>query len=81
LFAGVTPNSSRSNVRLGRIQDFLYANGTSSSVFYDITTGTSIGNLPGTSVAASPAVGWDYATGWGSIEYSGLLAALIAAGK
>ncbi len=71
IFAGVTPNSGRSNVRFGRIQSYLYSIGSNSSVFYDITTGSSIGNLPGTSTAAKPAVGWDYATGWGSLNYGG----------
>jgi subtilase family serine protease len=33
LFKGVSPNSSRSNVRLGALQSFLYANGSNTSVF------------------------------------------------
>ena len=81
LFTGITPNSKRSNVRLGRIQDFLYQNGSNTSVFYDITSGSSIGNLPGTSTAATPAAGWDYATGWGSLNFYGLYQALVTAGK
>ncbi|MDR3689720.1 MAG: protease pro-enzyme activation domain-containing protein [Fimbriimonas sp.] len=72
VFNGVTPNSSRSNVRFGRVQNYLYAIGTNSSIFYDITTGSSIGNLPGTSTAATPAAGWDYATGWGALNFGGL---------
>ncbi len=81
LFAGIAPNSTRSNVRLGRLQDFLYSKGGTSSIFYDITAGSTIGNLPGTSVAATPATGWDFATGWGALNYDGLLQALIASGK
>ena len=77
-FTGVTPNGTRSNVRFGRIQNTLYSLGTNSSVFYDITTGSSIGNLPGTTTAATPAVGWDYATGWGSLNFSGFYNYLIA---
>jgi subtilase family serine protease len=82
LFASVTPNSTRSNVRLGRLQDFLYKNGGNSSVFYDITSGSTVGNIPGFSptVAASPAAGWDLATGWGSVNFAGLYSALLAAG-
>lgn len=80
LFKGVTPNSSRSNVRLGELQPFLYKNGSSTSIFYDITTGSSIGDLPGTSTAATPAAGWDYATGWGSLKFSGFESALVSAG-
>jgi subtilase family serine protease len=81
LFSGVTPNSNRSNVRLGRLQNLLYSYGGNSSVFYDITTGSSVGNLPGTSTAASPAVGWDYATGWGALNFGGLYNQFVASGK
>jgi subtilase family serine protease len=81
LFGKVTPNSKRSNVRLGRIQDFLYANGASTALFNDVTAGSSIGALPGTSTQATPAKGWDFATGWGSLKFSGLESAFLAAGK
>ena len=82
LYGATTPNSSRSNVRLGRIQDFLYSKGGTASIFNDITTGSSVGNIPGVSptLAAVPAVGWDYATGWGSINFAGLYSALLAGG-
>lgn len=72
VYSGVTANSTRSNVRFGRMQDYLYNVGTNTSVFYDITTGASIGKLPGTTVAATPAAGWDFATGWGSLNFGGL---------
>jgi hypothetical protein len=72
LFANVTPNAKRSNVRLGRLMDFLYATGENPAVFYDITTGSSVGNLPGTSTPDVPTVGFDLATGWGAINYAGL---------
>lgn len=81
VYNGTTPNSSRSNVRFGRMQDYLYSIGTNSSVFYDITTGTSIGNLPGTSTPAKPAVGWDFATGWGSLNFGGLYSYIKSSGK
>jgi len=73
VFAGVTPNGTRSNVRFGLMQPYLYAIGSNTSVFYDITTGSSIGNLPGTSTAATPAAGWDFATGWGAFNFGGLV--------
>jgi subtilase family serine protease len=79
-FSGVTPNSSRSNVRFGRIQTTLYSIGTNSSVFNDITSGSSIGNLPGTSTAATPAAGWDYATGWGSFNFAGFYNYIVNSG-
>ena len=80
VFNGVTPNSSRSNVRFGQVQPYLYAIGSNASVFYDITTGSSIGNLPGTSTAASPAAGWDYATGWGALNFGGLYSYIKSSG-
>ncbi len=81
LFTGVTPNGTRSNVRFGRMQTYLYGIGSNSSVFYDITTGSSIGTLPGTRVAATPAVGWDYATGWGALNFGGLLNYIKSSGQ
>ena len=81
LYSGVTPNGTRSNVRLGRLQDLLYSYGGKSAVFYDITTGSSIGNLPGTSTAATPATGWDYATGWGALNFGGLYSQYVTSGK
>lgn len=80
VFTGVTPNSSRSNVRFGRMQTYLYGIGSNSSVFYDITSGSSIGELPGTRTAASPAVGWDYATGWGALNFGGLYNYIVSNG-
>lgn len=80
VFKGVTPNSSRSNVRFGRMQTYLYGIGSNSSVFNDITTGSSIGNLPGTSTAATPAKGWDFATGWGSLNFGGLYSYIKSSG-
>ena len=81
VFSGVTPNATRSNVRFGRVQDYLYSIGTNAPVFNDITTGSSIGNLPGTSIAATPAAGWDYATGWGSLNFGGLYSYIKSSGK
>lgn len=78
LFQTVKPNSTRSNVRLGRIQDLLYRNGKSTSLFYDITKGTSIGTIPGTTVSAVPTPGWDFATGWGALNFEGLYNLLVA---
>jgi subtilase family serine protease len=73
VFAGVTPNANRSNVRLGVLQPFLYENAGDANLMYDVTTGITIGNLPGTTVATAPTIGWDFATGWGAPIFSGLL--------
>jgi subtilase family serine protease len=80
LFSSVTPNPTRSNVRLGELQPFLYANGSNSNMLFDIVVGNSVGNLPGTTTAARPVKGWDFATGWGSFKYPGLESALVSAG-
>lgn len=62
--------------RLGRVQDRIYAQNGRSDVWYDITTGTSIGNLPSSGggslngTAANATAGWDFATGWGSINFN-----------
>jgi hypothetical protein len=80
VFNGVTPNSSRSNVRFGRMQNYLYNIGSNSSNFYDSTTGSSIGTLPGTSTAATPGAGWDFATGWGALNFGGLYSYIKSTG-
>ena len=62
--------------RLGRLQDRIYAQNGRSDVWFDITTGTSIGNLPSSGggalngTAANPTAGWDFATGWGAINFN-----------
>ncbi len=62
--------------RLGRVQDRIYAQNGRSDVWFDITTGTSIGNLPSSGggslngTAANATTGWDFATGWGAINFN-----------
>jgi subtilase family serine protease len=72
LFLNRVPNADRTNVRLGRIADLLYKMGGNGKVFNDITTGLSVGTIPGTTVTTNPAAGWDFATGWGSLNFNGL---------
>jgi subtilase family serine protease len=73
VFAGVTPNANRSNVRFGDLHSFLYANGSDPSLMQDITSGIGIGDLPQTSIDPTPDAGWDFDTGWGSPIYSGFM--------
>lgn len=80
LYSGTTANSSRSNVRLGLLQPWLYSKGGTASIFNNISTGTGVGTIPGTTVAANPAVGWNLATGWGSLNFAGLYNALVSSG-
>lgn len=62
--------------RLGRVQDRIYAQNGRTDVWFDITTGTSIGNLPASGggalngTAANPTAKWDFATGWGAINFN-----------
>ncbi|MBS1726686.1 MAG: hypothetical protein JST51_08200 [Armatimonadetes bacterium] len=68
--------AARGTARLGRIQDFIYAQNGRSDVWYDITTGASIGKLPSSGggslnrKAANPTTGWDFCTGWGAINFN-----------
>lgn len=73
IFANTTPLANRSNVRFGMLQPFIYSQGGSASAVTDITAGISVGNLPGTSTPTPPGPGWDFATGWGSLNFAGLL--------
>lgn len=70
-FGLVWPNAS-GKMRLGRLQDLIYAQNGKSTVWYDIVSG-STGVLPDATVAAAKAQ-WDFATGWGAINWSGFLA-------
>lgn len=61
--------------RLGRIQDRVYAQNGRSDVWFDITSGN-IGNLPSSGSSglngtpANATVGWDFATGWGAMNFN-----------
>jgi subtilase family serine protease len=61
--------------RLGRLQDVIYSLNGDSSVFYDITVGSSNGTLPN-GATANVGVGWDFVTGWGAMDFSGFVAKL-----
>lgn len=69
------PGNGYVRARFGRIQDLIYAQQGRPDVWYDITSGPTTGVLPdGTS--AVPTVGWDYTTGWGSINFDAFVAAV-----
>jgi len=61
--------------RLGRINDLVYSENGRSDVWYDITTGGSNGTLPN-GATGSPAVGWDFVTGWGAPNFDGWYTAI-----
>ncbi len=68
--------AARGTARLGRIQDRIYSQNGRSDVWFDVTTGTSIGRLPTSGggslnrTQATPKAGWDFATGWGSVNFN-----------
>jgi subtilase family serine protease len=61
--------------RLGRIADRIYAQNGRPDIWFDVTSGN-IGNLPasgGGALNGTPAnatAGWDFATGWGAINFN-----------
>jgi hypothetical protein len=65
---GGLPANSSGKQRLGRINDTLYAFNGRSDVFHDITSGNN--GYPATKY-------WDYASGWGSIDFYNLAVALL----
>ena len=75
--------AATNKARLGRIQNKIYLQNGRSDVWFDVKTGTSIGNLPssgGGSLNNTPAIptnGWDFATGWGAVNFNALYTALV----
>jgi len=61
--------------RFGRIHDLIYSFNGDPSVFYDITSGTT-GTLPDGS-ASNATTGWDTASGWGAMIFSGFVARVL----
>jgi hypothetical protein len=72
---GGLPPDAAGNRRFGRIQDLLYSFNGDATVFNDITVGGN-GSLPdGTPSNAS--VGWDTASGWGTMIFSGFASRVL----
>ena len=67
---GLTANAAGKQ-RFGRINDLLYSYNGNSSIFYDVTSGSN-GTLPN-STTSTAAAGWDTATGWGALNFAGLV--------
>lgn len=70
--------------RQGRLQDFLYSKNGAAPIFFDVTSGSN-GKLPKNAnsntlngTTSSAKAGWDYVTGWGSINFDALYDALAA---
>lgn len=61
--------------RLGRVQDRIYQQAGRSDIYFDVTSGT-IGTLPSSGggslngTAANGVAGWDFATGWGAVNFN-----------
>ena len=74
---GSLPMDTNGHQRLGRIQDALYSYNGDGFVFYDVVSGTN-GTLPNGQTSQAT-TGWDTVSGWGTVYFPGLLAALEAA--
>ncbi|MDR3689924.1 MAG: protease pro-enzyme activation domain-containing protein [Fimbriimonas sp.] len=72
---GGLPADGVGNRRFGRIQDLLYSLNGDPTVFHDITAGGN-GWLPD-GTASNATTGWDTATGWGTLLFSGLAARVL----
>jgi subtilase family serine protease len=75
--------SAGKSARQGRLQDFIYGQNGTSSVYFDIKSGSN-GRLPKTANSntlngstSSAKAGWDYVTGWGSIDFDAFYNALL----
>ena len=69
--AGYLTANSKGKYRMGRLQDLLYSYNGDPSVFHDIVSGD-IGLLPDQTLAVA-APGWDFASGWGTPIFAGLV--------
>ena len=65
--------------RLGRLQDLLYSQNGNPKVFFDVISGK-IGKLPNGTIGTA-AVGWDFATGLGVVNFDGLYTLLATVPK
>ena len=65
------PPDANGKMRLGRLNDRLYAFNGRNDIFHDIITGSI-----GAGMAAGPY--WDFVTGWGTPDFANLAAALAA---
>jgi hypothetical protein len=72
---GALPADGNGHQRLGRVNDVIYGLNGDSSVFYDVTTGSSNGKLPN-GQASNAGVGWDTVTGWGAMNFTGFVTKL-----
>lgn len=73
---GGLPANGAGKQRFGRIQDLFYSQNGRSDVWHDITSGSN-GTLPNGSTSNATA-GWDYATGWGSIDFNAFAATQVS---
>lgn len=75
---GAIPADSSGHYRLGRVQDVLYSLNGDPTVFYDVTSGSN-GTLPNSAISAA-STGWDFVTGWGPVDFNGLVTRLSGTG-
>lgn len=73
---GGLPANGAGKRRMGRVQDTLYAQNGRTDVWFDVTTGGTIGTLPN-GANALPTAKWDFATGWGAMNYGAFVDSLV----
>jgi subtilase family serine protease len=72
---GGLPANGSGKQRFGRINDLIYSFNGRSDIFFDVTSGSN-GPLPGPVGGTGTAgPGWDFVTGWGSINWAGFITA------
>ena len=76
--------AATNKARLGRLQNKIYAENGRPDVWFDVKTGPSIGALPSTgggslnNTQANPTVGWDFASGWGAVNFNAFYTTLLS---
>jgi subtilase family serine protease len=73
---GLAPDGNGKR-RFGRIQDLIYSQNGNPSIWFDIASGSSNGNLPSGQGASTPHVGWDTCVGWGPMNFDAFAQAVV----
>ena len=75
--------AATNKARLGRVANKIYAQNGKPAIWFDVTTGPSIGALPNTGggalngTQANATAGWDFASGWGAVNFNAFYLSLV----
>lgn len=75
---GAMPPDTQGKRRLGRLQDLIYYQNGRDDVWFDVVSGSN-GQLPNGQGASNCGPEWDTVTGWGAVQFSGLMQSLLGA--